>query len=60
MTFNLTELSNWMHAYRINHWKELDETWHVGAVTIIGVPFCGNREKDHGDMTQNPTSVKIM
>jgi len=28
-------------AYRVNHWKELDETWHVGGVNIIGVPFCG-------------------
>jgi len=27
------------HAYTINHWKELDETWHVGEVTIVGVPF---------------------
>jgi len=26
------------HAYRVNHWKELDETWHVGGVTIVGVP----------------------
>ena len=29
------------HAYRINHWKELDETLHVGGVTVVGVPFCG-------------------
>jgi len=29
------------HAYRVNHWKELDETWHISGVTIIGVPFCG-------------------
>ena len=29
------------YAYRVNHWKELDETRHVGGVTIVGVPFCG-------------------
>ena len=29
------------HAYRVNHWKELDDTWHVGGVTIVGVLFCG-------------------
>jgi len=29
------------HAYRVNRWKELVETWHVGGVTIVGVPFCG-------------------
>ena len=29
------------HAYRVNYWKKLDETWHVGGVTIIEVPFCG-------------------
>ena len=28
------------HAYRVNHWKELDETRYVGGVIIIGVPFC--------------------
>jgi len=27
------------HAYRINHWNKLDETWHVDGVTIVGVPF---------------------
>jgi len=37
----------------------LGKTWHVGGVTIVGVPFCGLKE-DHGDMTQNPTGVKIM
>jgi len=29
------------HAYRVNRWKELDESWHVGGVIIVGVPFCG-------------------
>jgi len=29
------------HAYRVNHWKELDEAWHVGGVIIVGVHFCG-------------------
>jgi len=29
------------HGYRVNHWKDLDEIWHVGKVTIVGVPFCG-------------------
>jgi len=29
------------HTYRVNCWKELDETWHVGGVIILGVPFCG-------------------
>ena len=29
------------HAYKVNHWKELRETWHVDGVTIVGVPFCG-------------------
>jgi len=34
---------------------------HVGGVTIIGVPFWFERnpEKDHGDMTENPTCFKI-
>ena len=45
----------------VNHWKELDETWHVDGVTIVGVPFCSlnKSEKDHRDMTQNPISVKL-
>jgi len=41
---------------------ELDETWHVGGETIVGVLFLWferNLKKDHEDMTQNPTSVKI-
>ena len=29
------------HAYRVSHWKELDEIWHASGVTILGVPFCG-------------------
>jgi len=29
------------HAYGVNHWKELDETWHKGGVTIVRVPLCG-------------------
>jgi len=28
-------------VYRANRWKELDETWHVGKVIIVGVPFYG-------------------
>ena len=51
------------HAYRVSRWKELGETWHVGGVIIVGVPFCGFkgiRKKDHGDMTQNPTGIKMM
>ena len=51
------------HAYRVNYWKESNETWHIDGVTIVGVPFLQfemNREKDHEDMTQNPTGVKIM
>ena len=41
------------------------ETCHVDGVTFIGVPFCGLKgirkiQLYHGDMTQNPTSVKIM
>ena len=28
-------------SYRVNQWKELDETWRVSGVTIVGVPFCG-------------------
>jgi len=42
--------------------KELVKSWHVDEVTIAGLPFCGLKgigEKDHGDMTQNPTDVKI-
>jgi len=27
--------------YGVNRWKELNETWHVGGVIIIEVPFCG-------------------
>ena len=26
-------------TYRVNHWKELDKTWHVDGVTIVGVIF---------------------
>ena len=26
-------------AYRVNRWKELVETWHVGGVIIVGVLF---------------------
>jgi len=37
--FLCTKRSKVCHAYRINHWKELDETWYVDEVTIIGVPF---------------------
>jgi len=29
------------HAYRINHSIEFVETWHVDAVTIVRMPFCG-------------------
>ena len=29
------------YTYRVNHLKELVETWHVDGVTIVGVPFCG-------------------
>jgi len=29
------------YANRVNHWKELNETWYVGGVTIVGGPFCG-------------------
>jgi len=45
------------HAYKISHWKKLDETWYVDGVTIIGVPFCGLKGiwKKTTDMTQNPT-----
>ena len=46
------------HAYKVNHWKELDETWHVNGVTIVGVPFCG-RKKDYGDM-EKQLKVRIV
>ena len=39
--FLCTKRSKVCNAYRVNHWKELDETWHVGRATIIGVPFGG-------------------
>ena len=48
---------------RVNSWKELVETGYVDGVTIIGVPFYGLKgmgRRDHRDMTQNPTSVKVM
>ena len=48
------------HAYRVNRLKELVETRHVDRIIITGVPFLWFQEKDHGDMTQNPTGVKIM
>ena len=60
--FSCEKRSKVCHTYRVNHWKELDETWHVVGVTIVEVSFCGLkwiRRKDHGDMTLNPTGVKI-
>jgi len=33
-------MSKVCNVYRVNQQKELDETWHVGGVIIIGVPFC--------------------
>ena len=50
------------HAYRVNPLEESVENRYVDGATIVGVPFCGlkrNRDKDHGDMTQNPTCVKV-
>ena len=47
----------------MNPLKERAENCYVDGVTIVGVPFCGlkrNRDKDHGDKTQNPTCVTIM
>jgi len=41
INFSCKKRSKVCHAYRANHWKESDETWHVGRVTIVGVPFCG-------------------
>jgi len=29
---------------RVNHWKELVETWHVDGVIIHGVLFCSLKE----------------
>ena len=47
------------HAYRVNPSEESVENCYVDGATIVGVPFCRNRGKDHGDMTQNPTCVNI-
>ena len=49
------------HTYKVNCWKELDETWDVSGVTIVGVPFVvwkESRKKTTG-MIQKPTGVKI-
>jgi len=46
------------YTYRANCWKQLVETWHVDEVIIVGVPFW-NQEKEHRNITQNPTSIKI-
>jgi len=43
-SFSHKKRSKVCHAYRVNCLKELDETWHVGGVTFIGVPFCGLKE----------------
>ena len=51
------------HAYRVNPLEESVENRYVDGATIVRVPFLWferNRDKDHGDMTQNPTCVKIM
>ena len=32
------------HAYRVNHLKQLVETWHVNGVTIVKVPFMVGKE----------------
>ena len=50
------------HAYRVNSFEESVENCYVDGATIVGVPFLWferNRDKDHGDMTQNPTCVKF-
>jgi len=39
--FSYKNRSKVCHAYRVNRWKELVETWHVDGVIIVGVPFCG-------------------
>jgi len=62
INFSCKKRSKVCHAYRVHHQKELVETWHVDGVIIMGVPFCGLKgigEKDHRDMTQKQTSVKI-
>jgi len=50
------------HANKVNYWKELVETSLIYGIIIIGVPFWfeRNEEKDHGNMTQKQTGVKIM
>ena len=63
INFSHTKRSKVCLTNRVIHWKELDETWRVGGVTIVGVTFMWferNLEKDHRDMTQNPTGAKIM
>ena len=50
------------HTHRVNPLEELVENCYVDGVTIVGVPFWWfkrNRDKDHGDMTQNPICVTI-
>ena len=50
------------HAYMVNSFEESVENCYVDGATIVGVPFWWferNQDKDHGDMTQNPTCVKI-
>jgi len=39
--FSHKKRSKVCHADRVNRWKELDETWHVGGVIIVEVPFYG-------------------
>ena len=38
--FLCKERSKVYHAYKVNHWKELVETWHLDGGTIVGLPFC--------------------
>ena len=37
--FSCRKRSKVCDAYRVNHWEELDETWHVGGVTTKGTPM---------------------
>ena len=53
INFSCLKRSKVCHVHRVNQRKELDKTWHVGGITIVGVPFCGLKEsgKDYVDMT---------
>jgi len=48
--FSHKKRSKVCHAYRVNHWKELE---YVGGVNIVGVSFCGFKGNTKSNQCQN-------